>query len=71
MEIYWEVDNQADTTDAKEVDKRSLLVFVKLRFLYSVFLMPKVKTCQGNNFLLFDNAIFVSSEACLVFTNNS
>lgn len=37
MQVLREQDNQASITDAKEVDKQSLLFFVHFRFLHSAF----------------------------------
>lgn len=70
MQVLAEQDNQASTTDAKEVEKHSSLFLVQFRFLHSAFLMPEDKTCSGNNLLPnVYHAMFVSREALLEITD--
>lgn len=70
MQVLAEQDNQASTTDAKEVEKHSSLFLVQFRFLHSAFLMPEDKTCSGNNLLPnVNHAMFVSREALLEITD--
>lgn len=71
-QVLPEEDNQSNNSDAKESDQQSFLFVHLSRFLPSAFsLMSEDNTCQGNNLLPHvNNALFVSGEACFVFTNN-
>lgn len=72
MQVLPKQDNQASTTDAKEVEKHSSLFFVQFRFLHSAFFMPEDKACSGNNLLPnVNHAVFVSREALLEFIDKS